>query len=179
MRDRLKHFNMGAALPLHDDDIAIVEHIPPSKGLHRIRAIISTNGAVEKAEYWIQRGMDTSFGHWRFSLPPEDVQAIRSELSSLGDYFANFSPDTVEPGTEEAGQRVVRFWRGRNRVAAMLLIPALQRDRDAQACFERTWLCIQSLLERAQKAEPVAPPNGGPAEPLGNSGVGGGPPSVS
>ena len=28
-------------------------------------------------------------------------------------------------------------------------------------------------------AEPDAPPNGGPAEPLGSSGVGGGPPSVS
>jgi hypothetical protein len=30
-----------------------------------------------------------------------------------------------------------------------------------------------------QPAQPDAPPNGGPAEPLGSSGVGGGPPSVS
>ena len=30
-----------------------------------------------------------------------------------------------------------------------------------------------------RSAEPGAPPNGGPAEPLGHSGVGGGPPSVS
>jgi hypothetical protein len=30
-----------------------------------------------------------------------------------------------------------------------------------------------------RKTEPGASPNGGPAEPLGNSGVGGGPPSVS
>jgi hypothetical protein len=31
----------------------------------------------------------------------------------------------------------------------------------------------------AARAEPDASPNGGPAERLGNSGVGGGPPSVS
>ncbi len=35
------------------------------------------------------------------------------------------------------------------------------------------------FVTRPRVAEPGASPNGGPAEPLGNSGVGGGPPSVS
>lgn len=39
-------------------------------------------------------------------------------------------------------------------------------------------LVFRFWLQRSN-AEPGAAPNGGPAEPLGNSGVGGGPPSVS
>ncbi len=44
--------------------------------------------------------------------------------------------------------------------------------------------CVVSCLSHARvasatRAEPGAPQNGGPAEPLGNSGVGAGPPSVS
>jgi outer membrane lipopolysaccharide assembly protein LptE/RlpB len=43
---------------------------------------------------------------------------------------------------------------------------------------EKTLKLTKRLLE-LEAAEPCAPPNGGPAEPLGNSGVVGGPPSVS
>ncbi len=43
---------------------------------------------------------------------------------------------------------------------------------------EKIWLEDYDRHLRAH-AEPDASPNGGPAEPLGNSGVGGGPPSVS
>jgi hypothetical protein len=35
------------------------------------------------------------------------------------------------------------------------------------------------VRQRRSRAEPCAPPNGGPAEPFRDSGVGGGPPSVS
>jgi hypothetical protein len=38
---------------------------------------------------------------------------------------------------------------------------------------------VASRVYRRGRAEPTAPPNGGPAEPLGNSCLGGGPPSVS
>jgi hypothetical protein len=38
---------------------------------------------------------------------------------------------------------------------------------------------ILRLLNWPRNAQQVAPPNGGPAEPLGSSGGGGGPPSVS
>jgi len=38
---------------------------------------------------------------------------------------------------------------------------------------------VVDYFSRARGAEPGAPPNGGPAERLGDSGVGGGPPSVS
>jgi len=37
----------------------------------------------------------------------------------------------------------------------------------------------RSELSPAEDAEPCAPPNGGPTSPFGNSGVRGGPPSVS
>jgi hypothetical protein len=52
----------------------------------------------------------------------------------------------------------------------------------------RAWLGREPTLEErcrelisfaSEHAEPGASPNGGPAEPLGNSGIGGGPPSVS
>ena len=39
--------------------------------------------------------------------------------------------------------------------------------------------CSRVRLERRTHTEPGASPNGGPAAPLDNSGVGGGPPSVS
>jgi len=39
--------------------------------------------------------------------------------------------------------------------------------------------CSSIRFERRKSAEPAASPNGGPAEPLGSSSVGGGPPSVS
>jgi hypothetical protein len=39
------------------------------------------------------------------------------------------------------------------------------------------WGRVESLLR--EEAQPGASPNGGPAEPLGNSGVGGGPSLVS
>ncbi len=45
-----------------------------------------------------------------------------------------------------------------------------------------TFICwLDSLIKRWRRGntEPGAPPNGGPAERFGNSGVGGGPPSVS
>ncbi len=38
---------------------------------------------------------------------------------------------------------------------------------------------IQEHLKAMKNSEPAAPPNGGPASPLGNSGVSGGPTSVS
>jgi hypothetical protein len=38
---------------------------------------------------------------------------------------------------------------------------------------------VAGILRRERNAEPGAPPNGGPATRLGDSGVGGGPPSVS
>jgi hypothetical protein len=44
------------------------------------------------------------------------------------------------------------------------------------------WPFLAGLLGRhweRRNAEPCTAPNGGPAEPFGNSGVGGGPPSVS
>jgi hypothetical protein len=41
------------------------------------------------------------------------------------------------------------------------------------------WLVDLCRKRHARTAEPGASPNGGPAEQLGNSGVGGGPPSVS
>jgi len=43
----------------------------------------------------------------------------------------------------------------------------------------RKLLQIYGLWGPKRGAEPAAPPNGGPAEPVGSSGVGGGPPSVS
>ena len=43
--------------------------------------------------------------------------------------------------------------------------------------FAVAWNSRAKLLRRP--AEPGASPNGGPAKPLGNSGAGGGPPSVS
>jgi hypothetical protein len=44
-----------------------------------------------------------------------------------------------------------------------------------------TWIGVlgTDFITRPPIAEHGAPPNGGPAEPLSNSGVGGGPPSVS
>jgi len=47
--------------------------------------------------------------------------------------------------------------------------------RDGGEC---PW-CRAVVVEAKKDAEPGAPPNGGPAELLGNSGAGGGPPSVS
>jgi hypothetical protein len=46
------------------------------------------------------------------------------------------------------------------------------------------WIGFQAYRDRVlsttrTNAEPGAPPNGGPAEPFGSSGVGGGPPSAS
>jgi hypothetical protein len=40
-------------------------------------------------------------------------------------------------------------------------------------------LYVHAHPQNRDGAEPVAPPNGGPATPSGNSGVSGGPPSVS
>ena len=39
--------------------------------------------------------------------------------------------------------------------------------------------CLELIRFASKTAEPGASPNGGPAEPQGNSSVGGGPPSVS
>jgi hypothetical protein len=39
--------------------------------------------------------------------------------------------------------------------------------------------CFDSPFLKAGRSEPAVAPNGGPAEPFGNSGVAGGPPSVS
>ena len=39
--------------------------------------------------------------------------------------------------------------------------------------------CSSIRFERRKGTEQIDPPNGGPAEPLANSGPGGGPPSVS
>jgi hypothetical protein len=40
-------------------------------------------------------------------------------------------------------------------------------------------ISVQAVMDLLRSAEPTAPPNGGPAQRLGTSGVGGGPPSVS
>jgi hypothetical protein len=54
------------------------------------------------------------------------------------------------------------------------------RDRNYPTQIDAAMIRIDEYRKQiARGAEPGAPPNGGPAEPLGNSGVGGGPPSVS
>ncbi len=64
-------------------------------------------------------------------------------------------------------------------------VPGIQPPRVAHAT---AWAAACAILRpqfpawkflEGPPAEPAAPPNGGPAEPLGNSDVGGGPPSVS
>jgi len=55
-------------------------------------------------------------------------------------------------------------------------------DKETERClarFIREHRSGYELLLGARRAEPGASPNGGPAEPLANSGVGGGPPLVS
>lgn len=52
---------------------------------------------------------------------------------------------------------------------------SLPRKKLQREYFER----FQAICNELKNAEPGASPNSGPAEPLGNSGVRGGPPSVS
>jgi hypothetical protein len=49
-------------------------------------------------------------------------------------------------------------------------------DPDGYSRRVRSW---SGAFDYDETAQPGAPPNGGPAEPLGNSGLSGGPPSVS
>jgi hypothetical protein len=41
------------------------------------------------------------------------------------------------------------------------------------------WALVLAMVCDRRSSQPAASPNGGPAQPLGNSGAGGGPPSVS
>jgi hypothetical protein len=102
--------------------------------------------------------------------------------------------------------RSIPFWcrRGAGKVLAYIYCPvavewqaryawALGRKAEITALVIEHFQCkfpssvvaydteaIVALRAADQKtAEPGAPPKGGPAEPLGNSGVSGGPPSVS
>ena len=57
---------------------------------------------------------------------------------------------------------------------ALAQIEEAARTNDAQAMGERMWLADYEK----KTTEPCAPPNGGPAAPLADSGVADGPPSV-
>jgi len=67
---------------------------------------------------------------------------------------------------------------GQERAFVAGLAGAIHGALDELPVSESTIRDMRAAMERVN-TEPDAPPNGGPAESLGNSGVGGGPPSVS
>jgi hypothetical protein len=71
----------------------------------------------------------------------------------------------------------VKHVRGCDLVEAKRLVHQSEAWADVAKSTEAMWAQLAEEFEKA--AGPSAPPNGGPAQPFGNSNVSGGPPSVS
>jgi hypothetical protein len=105
-----------------------------------------------------------------FCRPLVPLVALTFCLSCLLPYGFYYLPGAI---TEPGGLHEAHKW-------GPLILPKMM----LRGSFA-IWIpaCIahfaRGRYEAGKSAEPCAPPNGGPAERLGNSGAGGGPPSVS
>ena len=111
------------------------------------------------------------------------------------------------PGEEQIAVALTEFWGSRAGLRIMELKPELTMGEVLDLAKDHLWTTPEfahmlelagieafddqfeqmtfrdfvryAAIQRSESAQPGAPPNGGPAERFGNSGVSGGPPSVS
>jgi hypothetical protein len=102
---------------------------------------------------------------------------IRDAMEFLEQERAEIQRLAAFPGLESLEFRIGLFW-WRNTLCQSHTLPP-DFLRRAGTLGVAVTLCVYGVSEDEPEAEPGAPPNGGPATPVGTSGVTEGPPSVS